>query len=63
MGITSKNDLEFFRKVLGFRNVVQRYTSVDIRIVDSILKRREYRKVLEFAELVFRRMVEKGFDP
>lgn len=63
-GVVTKNDLEFFKKVLGFRNIiVHQYTSVDISVVDSILKRREYRKILELAEAVFKKMVEKGLDP
>ncbi len=63
-GVMTKDELEFFRRVLGFRNiVVHQYTSIDIEIVDSILKRREYRKVLELAEAVFKRMVKRGFDP
>ncbi len=63
-GIISKNEFEFFRKVLSFRNiVVHQYASVDMNIVDKILRNREYRKVLQLVEKVFNAVSRIVEDP
>ncbi len=64
MNIMTREDLDFFRKVLGFRNVVvHEYASIDLEIVDRILKNREYRKVMMLAEKIFREIAKRGVDP
>ncbi len=63
-GIMSREDLEFFRRVLGFRNVVvHEYTSIDMRLVDEILRERRYRRVMMLAEKIYREMWRRGRDP
>ncbi|RLG86093.1 MAG: DUF86 domain-containing protein [Thermoprotei archaeon] len=62
--VMTRRDLEFFRKVLGFRNiVVHEYTSVDISLVDRILRSREYRRVMTLAEKIFREVSRRTGDP
>ena len=63
-GVMSREDLEFFRRVLGFRNVVvHEYSSVDLGLVERILRAREYRRVMELAEKVFKELSNRGCDP
>ncbi len=62
--IMTREELEFFRKVLGFRNiVVHEYTSIDLNTVDKILRGREYRRILLLAEKVFERVSKEIRDP
>jgi len=60
----SGEDLTLFRRVLGFRNVVvHEYVSIDLGLVERVLRSREYRRVLELAEKVFRELAKRGCDP
>ena len=63
-GVMSSEDLALFRRVLGFRNVViHEYVSIDLGLVERVLRSREYRRVLELAEKVFRELAKRGCDP
>lgn len=64
VGVIDEEDFRFFRAVVGFRNiVVHEYLAVDMRIVDRILREREYRSVLLLAEKVYLKLRERGVDP
>jgi len=63
-GIIDEKDFSFYRSVVGFRNiVVHEYLSVDIRIVEDILRSRSYRRVLLLAEKIYSRLRKRGLDP
>ncbi|MGC9105569.1 MAG: DUF86 domain-containing protein [Thermoprotei archaeon] len=53
LGIISEDDLRFYKKVVGFRNlVVHEYARVDQSRVREIVSRKDYRRVLELARKV-----------
>ncbi len=63
-GVLSEDDFRLFRAVVGFRNViVHGYADVDLELVDSILRGREYRRLLSLAERVYLHLAERGLDP
>ena len=63
-GIISEEDFKFFRSVVGFRNiVVHEYFSINLNIVNKILRKREYRRILHLANKVYNTLREKGLDP
>ena len=63
-GIFSKEEFKFYRAVVGFRNVlIHQYTSIDLKVVEKILKAKEYRRVLMLAEKVYRELEHRGLDP
>ncbi len=63
-GILASDELAFFRKVVGFRNiVVHEYLDIDMGLVEEILRERKYRKVLELAYKLYRVGVERNLDP
>ena len=50
LNLINDDEMKFLLAVVGFRNiVVHEYAKVNVRVVDKILKGREYRKVLEIA--------------
>ncbi len=54
-GAIDKEDARFFRSVVGFRDiVVHRYTSVNIDIVEEILEKKLYRKLLSLGRKIYR---------
>ncbi len=63
VGCWEKEDFRFFRRVLGFRNiVVHEYLAVDLSLVDAILRERRYRRVLLLAERLYREE-RRNLDP
>ena len=63
-GLLSDDELVFFRRLLGFRNIVfHEYLSVDLKLVDKILSERRYRRVMLLAEKLYRRAAEDSLDP
>lgn len=63
-GLIDEEDFRFFKAVVGFRNVVvNEYVSVDLSVVDRILGKREYRRVLTLAEKVYTGLRKRGVDP
>lgn len=62
-GILTLEEFKFYKSVVGFRNViVHMYTRVNIGIVDSILRNREYLKVLKLIEKLYRIAKDRGID-
>jgi len=50
-GVITVSEVEFLKKVIGFRNiVVHEYVDVDLSIVDDILRNRKYRELVYIAE-------------
>jgi len=63
-GIISREDYEFVRRVIGFRNiVVHEYASVDMELVRGILEGREYRRVAALAAKILLEAERRGLDP
>lgn len=63
-GVLSEEDFKLFKRILGFKNiVVHEYVSVDLKLVDSILRGRRYRDVLLLAEKIFKYVSARGLDP
>lgn len=63
-GVIGEEDFDFYCSVVGFRNiVVHECLSVDVRIVEDILRSRSYRRVLLLAEKIYSRLRERGLDP
>jgi len=63
-GVIGPDDHRFLKAVIGFRNVVvHEYLAVDTEIVDRILSKREYRRVLTLAEKIYRELKRRGLDP
>ncbi|MCX8137864.1 MULTISPECIES: DUF86 domain-containing protein [Pyrobaculum] len=54
-GVFTQEEAAFFKKVVGFRNViVHQYLAVDVDLVKRVLESREYRKVLSLAEKIYK---------
>ncbi len=63
-GLLSREDYEFIRRLIGFRNVVvHTYASVDMDLVRGILEGREYRRVALLASRLLEEAVKRGLDP
>ena len=63
-GIISEEEFNFYKAVVGFRNiVVHEYTRVNLRVVNEILSKREFRRILTLAEKIVLKLLERGLDP
>ncbi len=64
VGAIDIHDQRFFRSVVGFRNiVVHEYISVDMDIVEEILRERLYRKLLVIGEKIYEYTRRNNIDP
>ncbi len=64
LGLMSEEEYRFFRGLVGFRNiVVHEYLSVDMRLVDEVLRERRYRRVLLLAEKLYNEATRRSLDP
>lgn len=62
-GILTLEEFKFYKSIVGFRNViVHMYTRVNIDVVDSILRNREYLKILKLIEKLYRIAKDRGID-
>jgi len=60
----TEEDFKFYRAIVGFRNIlVHGYTEVNLEIIEDILRKYKYRRVLELAEKIYNRVKEKELDP
>ena len=63
-GLLTGEELDFIRRVSGFRNiVVHEYAGVDMGLVREIVLRGEYRRVALLAHRLAERARERGLDP
>jgi len=63
-GLLDRGELEFTRKVVGFRNVVvHEYAGVDLGLALRILGGREYARVAVLAASLVERARARGLDP
>lgn len=63
-GLMNEEDFKLYRAIVGFRNiVVHEYAEVNMSLVENLLRKREYRKILDLAEKIYRKAKIKGLDP
>lgn len=63
-GLMNEEDFKLYRAIVGFRNiVVHEYVEVNMSLVENLLRKREYRKILDLAEKIYRKAKIKGLDP
>jgi uncharacterized protein YutE (UPF0331/DUF86 family) len=63
-GIISKEEFEFYRRVVGFRNIaVHAYASIDLEIVRRIITEREFERVYYLALKIVNELKKRGIDP
>ncbi len=63
-GFIDEEDFKFYKAIVGFRNIiVHEYVEINMKIVENILRRREYRKILRLAERIHKKVKERGLDP
>ncbi|KUO82529.1 hypothetical protein B7L70_00815 [Vulcanisaeta sp. EB80] len=64
VGIISKEEFEFYRRVVGFRNIaVHAYASIDLEIVRRIITEREFERVYYLALKIVNELKKRGIDP
>ena len=64
VGIISKEEFEFYRRVVGFRNIaVHAYASIDLEIVRRIITEREFERVYSLALKIVNELKKRGIDP
>jgi len=58
------NDVKLFRKIVGFRNIiVHRYTSINLNLLEKILRDRLYKDIYKLALKIAKKANEMGVDP
>ncbi|MHA1616787.1 MAG: type VII toxin-antitoxin system HepT family RNase toxin [Candidatus Njordarchaeales archaeon] len=58
------SDVELFKKIVGFRNIiVHRYTSINLHLLEEILRKRLYKDIYKLALKILRKAEELGIDP
>jgi uncharacterized protein YutE (UPF0331/DUF86 family) len=63
-GIISKDEFDFYRRVLGFRNVtVYEYASINLEMVEKIISGKEFKKVYLLALKIVNELKKRGIDP
>ncbi len=63
MGLVTSEEEALIKSLVGFKNVVVHgYASLDLNVVDEILRSRSYRRVLELA-LALRDRARHYWDP
>jgi len=56
-GIFNEKDYKRYRAIVGFRNIlVHGYASIDISIIEDILKNKRYRETVELAKKILERV-------
>ncbi|MGC9135821.1 type VII toxin-antitoxin system HepT family RNase toxin [Caldivirga sp.] len=62
-GLVTSEEEAFIRSIIGFRNiVVHGYATLDIGVINEILKSRDYRRILELA-LRLKDRAKEYWDP
>jgi len=56
-GYSMRKDYKRYRAIVGFRNIlVHGYASIDISIIEDILKNKRYRETVELAKKILERV-------
>ena len=62
--ILSREDYELVRRIQGFKNIlVHEYVAIDMKLVEKIVREKEYHKTLLLATALVEKSSKQGIDP